>query len=69
MSSDADRERERLYVFARVTQAGIDWDKYPKLREIFERRPAENVYWAELILLIEDAINLGNGSLAFRGRR
>ncbi len=32
----------------------IEWDRYPKLRKIFEHRPIENIYWIELLRLLHE---------------
>lgn len=34
----------------------IDWSKYPKLANIFEHRPTENIYWDELRDLIAEQV-------------
>ena len=31
----------------------IDWSAFPKLADIFENRPPENVYWDELVRLMD----------------
>jgi hypothetical protein len=37
----------------------IDWERFPKLREIFEHRPIVNVYWRELMLLASELVAKG----------
>ena len=36
----------------------VDWKRFPKLAEIFEHRPPENVYWHELVAFIGHAKRL-----------
>jgi hypothetical protein len=44
--SDAD-----LTAAADRLRASVDWDRLPKLAEIFQHRPSVNVYWHELVAL------------------
>lgn len=39
---------------AKPSESVIDWDKYPKLANIFEERPRGNVYWQELDRFVAD---------------
>jgi hypothetical protein len=39
---------------ANALKGRIDWNKYPKLADIFEHRSSVNVYWHELVTLLRE---------------
>lgn len=43
------------FLKAAIIKRSVDWNKMPRLREIFENRPGENIYWGELVHLIQEA--------------
>jgi hypothetical protein len=49
-----EAERAALREYAERLRAKIVWSKYPKLAEIFEHRPPQNVMWIELARLIKE---------------
>jgi hypothetical protein len=53
-ATDHIHQSKRLRRMAAVCRATVDWDSYPKLRKIFEHRPANNNYWHELMALLEE---------------
>jgi len=40
--------------YSEGNDAAIDWERYPKLRGIFEERPRESEHWVELANLARD---------------
>ena len=42
--------------FAQKIKDETVWSKYPNLSEIFENRPARNVYWLEFAALIRERL-------------
>ena len=34
---------------ASLIKSRVDWSRYPKLADIFQRRPSVNIYWHELV--------------------
>lgn len=42
---------EDLTAAAQLLRDSVNWERLPKLREIFEHRPVVNRYWHELVAL------------------